>query len=81
MGPGLAEIPASDTFKFLLKPAKWFLYADNQLFVNQTGDLRDSFKVTQYRGDFVITVQYEREPKLLLETRQIPFEKTVTLNR
>jgi hypothetical protein len=52
---------------------------DNQLFINQMGDLKSSFKVTQYRGDFVITVSYERELNLMYEKKLVPFKETVTL--
>ena len=53
---------------------------DNQLYVNQMSDLKSSFKVTQYRGDFIIKVSYERELNLLYENKVITFEKTVTLD-
>ena len=52
---------------------------DKQLYINQMGDLKSSFKVKQYRGDFVITVRYERELNLLYEKKLMPFEETVTL--
>lgn len=53
---------------------------DNQLFVNEMRDLKDSFKVTQYRGDFVVNVSYERELNLLYETKLMKVEKSVTLD-
>ena len=53
---------------------------DNQLFVNQMGDLKDSFKVTQYRGDFVVKVSYERELNLGYETKVMKYERSVTLD-
>jgi hypothetical protein len=52
---------------------------DKQLYINEMGDLKSSFKVKQYRGDFIITVRYERELDLLYEKKLMPFEKTVTL--
>lgn len=52
---------------------------DNQLFVNQMADLKDSFKVTQYRGDFIVTASYERELNLGYETKVMKYEKSVTL--
>jgi hypothetical protein len=52
---------------------------NNQLFINQMQDLESSFKVTQYRGDFIITVRFERELNLMYQTKLMPFEKTVTL--
>lgn len=52
---------------------------DNQLYVNQMSDLKDHFSVTQYRGDFVVKVSYERELNLLYETKTITFDKSVTL--
>ncbi len=52
---------------------------DSQLFINQMGDLKSSFKVKQYRGDFVITVSYERELNLMYEKKLVPFEESVTL--
>ncbi len=51
----------------------------NQLYINQLDDLKDSFKVTQSRGHYVITVSYERELDLGYTRKKIPFEKTVTL--
>jgi len=53
---------------------------DNQLFINEMRDLKTNFKVTQNRGDFVITVRYERELNLLYEKKLMQYEKTVTLN-
>jgi hypothetical protein len=52
---------------------------ERQLSVNTMDDLMSSFKVTQYRGKFIIKVSYERELNLLYETKLMPFEKTVTL--
>ena len=52
---------------------------DNQLYVNQMSDLKDSFKVTQYRGDYVVTVRYERELNLGYETKMLKYERSVTL--
>ena len=52
---------------------------DNQLFMNQMQDLKSSFKVTKYRGDFIIKVHYERELNLVYENKLITFDKTVTL--
>lgn len=53
---------------------------DMQLYLNEMADLKDSFSVQQNRGQFVITVHYERELNLLFETKTIPFDKTVMLN-
>lgn len=52
---------------------------ENQLFINEMEDLLSSFKVTQYRGDLIIKVSFERELNLLYEKKLMPFEKTVTL--
>ena len=52
---------------------------DNQLFMNQMTDLKDTFKVKQYRGNFIITVSYERELDLLYTKKVMTYEKTVTL--
>ena len=52
---------------------------DNQLYINQLENLKDSFKVTQSRGHYVITVSYERELDLGYTKKKILYEKTVTL--
>ena len=52
---------------------------DNQLYINQMNDLKDSFKVTQYRGDYVVKVSFERELNLLYETKVMKYERSVTL--
>lgn len=52
---------------------------DNQLYINEMADLKDSFKVTQKGANFVISVAYVRELNLLYETKQMNYEKTVTL--
>lgn len=51
----------------------------NQLYVNQMDGLKDSFQVTRDRGNYVITVSYERKLNLLFDEKKIPYERTVTL--
>jgi len=53
---------------------------DNQLYINQMEDLKDAFKVTQYRGDFIINVSYERELNLLYTNKKMLHETTITLD-
>jgi hypothetical protein len=52
---------------------------NNQLFINEMTDLRDSFSVRQYRGNYEITVRYERKLNLGFQTRTMKYEKSVTL--
>ncbi|MDH3789176.1 MAG: DUF4845 domain-containing protein [Xanthomonadales bacterium] len=52
---------------------------DNQLYINQMADMKDSFNVMQNRGDYVVTVKYERELNLLYGTKKMVYEKSVTL--
>lgn len=52
---------------------------ESQLYINEMSDLKESFKVTEYRGDFVIKVNYERELNLIYQTKLMPYEKSVTL--
>ena len=50
-----------------------------QLNVNQMDDMKDNFKVSKYRGTYIIKVNYERELNLGYETKTIQYEKTRTL--
>jgi len=50
-----------------------------QLNVNQMNDMKDKFKVSKYRGTYIIKVSYERELNLVYETKKIQYEKTRTL--
>lgn len=52
---------------------------DRLLYINEISDLKDSFKVKQYRGKTTINVNYERELNLLYKTEVITYEKSVTL--
>jgi len=50
-----------------------------QLNVNQMDDMKDNFKVSKYRGTYIIKVSYERELNLGYEIKTIQYEKTRTL--
>ena len=50
-----------------------------QLNVNQMDDMKDKFKVSKYRGTYIIKVSYERELNLGYEIKTIQYEKTRTL--
>jgi hypothetical protein len=50
-----------------------------QLNVNQMDDLKDNFKVSKYRGTYIIKASYERELNLGYEIKKIQYEKTRTL--
>ena len=50
-----------------------------QLNVNQMDDMKDKFKVSKYRGTYIIKVNYERELNLGYEIKTIQYEKTRTL--
>ena len=50
-----------------------------QLNVNQMDDMKDNFKVSKYRGTYIIKVNYERELNLGYEIKTIQYEKTRTL--
>jgi len=54
---------------------------DNQLYINQMTDLKDSFSVMPSKGDYVITVKYERALNLLYENKVITYEQSVTLKK
>ena len=47
--------------------------------VNQMDDMKENFKVSKYRGTYIIKVSYERELNLGYETKTIQYEKTRTL--
>jgi hypothetical protein len=53
---------------------------DSLLNVNQLDQLKDSFEVREWAGDYVIEVSYERELNLLFDTRTIKYEDSVTLH-
>ena len=52
---------------------------NRQLNVNQMDDMKDNFKVSKYRGTYIIKVSYERELNLGYEIKTIQYEKTRTL--
>lgn len=52
---------------------------DNQLYINQMDDLKSSFSVMPSRGDYIITVRYERELNLLYTNKKVLYGETVTL--
>lgn len=52
---------------------------DNQLYVNQMGDMKGNFSVIPSRGSYIVTARYEREINLLYKRKQIQYEKSVTL--
>ena len=52
---------------------------DKQLDINQMGDLRDSFKVTQDDEIYIVNVSYERELNLIYEKKLMKYEKSITL--
>ena len=47
--------------------------------VNQMDDMKENFKVSKYRGTYIIKVSYERELNLGYEIKTIQYEKTRTL--
>ena len=53
---------------------------EKQLFINERDDLKSSFEVTRDRGDYVVTVRYDRELNLLFKKQPMPTDKSVTLN-
>ena len=53
---------------------------DKQLFINEREDLNSSFEVTRNRGDYVVTVRYDRELNLLFKKQPMPTNKSVTLD-
>lgn len=53
---------------------------DKQLFINEREDLASSFEVTRNRGDYVVTVRYDRELNLLFKKQPMPTDKSVTLD-
>ena len=52
---------------------------DKQLYINEMYDQEDNFKVTQYRGNYTVSVSYERELNLLYTNKVMRYEKSVTL--
>ena len=52
---------------------------DKQLDINQMGDLRDSFKVTQDDEIYIVNVSYERELNLIYAKKLMKYEKSITL--
>jgi len=50
-----------------------------QLNVNQMDDMKDNFKVSKYRGTYIIKASYERELNLGYEIKTIQYEKSRTL--
>ena len=52
---------------------------EKQLYINERNDLKDSFTVMPSRGDYLVTVRYERELDLLYAKKLVPYEKTLTL--
>jgi hypothetical protein len=51
-----------------------------QLNVNQMDDMKDNFKVSKYRGTYIIKASYERELNLGYEIKKIQYEKTRSLD-
>ena len=47
--------------------------------INQMDDMADSFKVSKYRGDFIVEVSYDRELNLLYAKKQMPYREKLTL--
>jgi hypothetical protein len=54
---------------------------DKQLNMNQLDELKDSFKVTQDSGEYLIKVSFERELNLIYRKEPMKYEKTLILKR
>jgi hypothetical protein len=54
---------------------------DKQLNMNQLDDLKDSFKITQGDGEYVIKVSFERDLNLIYRKKPMKYEKTLILRR
>ena len=53
---------------------------DNQLYINEMGAMKGHFSIIPSRGSYIVTVRYERELNLLFAKKQVPHEKSVTLD-
>jgi hypothetical protein len=53
---------------------------DNQLYINQLGDMKSNFSIRPSRGSYIVTVSYERELNLVYAEKQVLHEKSVTLD-
>lgn len=49
--------------------------------INQMEDMRKHFKVTEINDEFVVSVNYQRELNLLYTSKQIDYDKSLTLRR
>ena len=49
--------------------------------VNEIRDMKEYFKVSDYRGEILIDVTYNRDLNLLFQTRTIRYEKSLVLPR
>jgi hypothetical protein len=54
---------------------------DVLLNVNEIRDMKEYFKVSDYRGEILIDVTYNRDLNLLFQTRTIRYEKSLVLPR
>ena len=54
---------------------------DALLNVNEIRDMKEYFKVSDYRGEILIDVTYNRDLNLLFQTRAIRYEKSLVLPR
>jgi Tfp pilus assembly protein FimT len=52
---------------------------DRQLNVNEMTDMKKNFDVTKSGGMYVVKVSYERELNLIYDTKQMKYEKSLTL--
>ena len=52
---------------------------DRYLSVNEMNDMRKNFTVTQSGGMIVVKVSYERELNLIYDTKQMTYDKSLTL--
>ena len=52
---------------------------DRYLNVNEMNDMRENFTITQSGGMYVVRVSYERELNLIYDTKQMKYEKSLTL--
>ena len=52
---------------------------DNQLNINEMNDLKRYFKVTNDGGMYVIRVSYERDLNLIYTTKQIRYDRSLSL--
>lgn len=53
---------------------------DNQLYINEMGEMKNNFSVIPSRGSYIVTARYERELNLLFTRKKLAHEKSVTLD-